>query len=115
MDLGKRLRELRIDKGLNQVDVAKVLGIERSTYGKYETGDSSPDCAKLIQLADFFNVSTDYLLGKSNIKHSAEVLLACLEKEEWSPEEVEEIEAFKEFLRMKRKLKKQLSISTEKT
>ena len=42
MDLGKRLKQLRIERGLNQIDIANMLGVERSTYGKYETGDSSP-------------------------------------------------------------------------
>ena len=53
MILGKRLKELRTLKKLNQIDVANVLGIERRSYGKYETGDSSPDYERLIQLADF--------------------------------------------------------------
>lgn len=65
MELGKRLKELRTLKNLNQSDLANMLGIERSTYGKYETGDSSPDYEKLLILADFFEVSVDQLLGRT--------------------------------------------------
>jgi len=65
MELGKRLKELRTLKKLNQSDLANMLGIERSTYGKYETGDSSPDYEKLLILADFFQVSIDHLLGRT--------------------------------------------------
>ncbi|HHU63969.1 MAG TPA: helix-turn-helix transcriptional regulator [Clostridiales bacterium] len=105
MDLGKRLRELRLEKGLNQIDVANILGIERSTYGKYETGDSSPDYKKLLKLADFYNVSTDYILGKTNIKDPIETIAAHHDGDDWTEEELEEIERFKEFVRMRRKNK----------
>jgi transcriptional regulator with XRE-family HTH domain len=102
MILGKRLKELRILKKLNQIDVASVLGIERSTYGKYETGDSSPDYEKLIQLADFFGVSVDYLLGKTNIKAPIETIAAHHEGDEFTEEELEDIKQFKEFVKMRR-------------
>ena len=105
MDLGKRLRELRLEKGLNQIDVANILGIERSTYGKYETGDSSPDYEKLLKLADFYNVSRDYILGKTNIKDPIETIAAHHDGDDWTEEELEEIERFKEFVRMRRKNK----------
>jgi transcriptional regulator with XRE-family HTH domain len=62
MGLGERLKKLRVIKKLNQSDLAKVLKVDRSTYGKYETGDSSPDYEKLIVLANYFKVSLDYLL-----------------------------------------------------
>lgn len=64
MNLSKRLKELRISKGLNQTDLANLLNVDRSTYGKYETGDSSPDYGKLIKLANFYRVSLDYLLDR---------------------------------------------------
>lgn len=65
MSLGKRLKELRALKKLSQSDLAIVLNVDRSTYGKYETGDSSPDYEKLIKLAEFFDVTVDYLLKQS--------------------------------------------------
>jgi len=76
MMLGKRLKELREHRKLTQADVAKALGIDRTTYGKYETGDSSPHYEKLIQLADFFGVSVDYLIGKTDIPTPIETIAA---------------------------------------
>lgn len=65
--LSKRLRELRTNKGLKQSDLAKILSISTSRYGQYETGRRSPDYNLLIQIADFYNVSIDYLLGRTNV------------------------------------------------
>lgn len=53
---------------LTQQDVADWLGIERSTYGKYETGHSEPTFDTLCRLADYFNVSVEYLMGRTDIK-----------------------------------------------
>lgn len=106
MDLGIRLKQLRIERGLNQIDIANMLGVERSTYGKYETGDSSPDYDKLIQLSNFYQVSIDFLLGKTDIKSPIETIAAHHDGEEWTEEELAEIERFKEFVRMKRQQRK---------
>ena len=59
----KRLRQLRTNKKLTQKDVAEFLGVDRTTYVKYETGASEPNFDTLQRLATFFGVSTDYLLG----------------------------------------------------
>jgi len=67
--LGERLRELREERELNQVDIAKLLSVSRSTYGKYETGDSNPDLDKLVFLAGYFDVTIDYLLGKTKLRN----------------------------------------------
>ena len=58
----KRLRKLREGLGLSQGEAAKKLGISRTAYVKYETGESKP-IRKLQELSDLFNVSIDYLLG----------------------------------------------------
>ena len=62
----ERLKELRLKKKLLQKDVADYLGVNRTTYVKYETGASQPDNDTLSRLADFFGVSVDYLLGREN-------------------------------------------------
>ena len=67
MKLNERLRQLRARKKLKQIDVANHIGVDRSTYSKYETGDSNPDYNTLCVLADFFNVSSDYLLGRTDV------------------------------------------------
>ena len=64
-----RIRELRENMGLRQVDVANATGIDQKTLSNYETGKTNPDSYSLIQLADFFNVSIDYLVGRINSLH----------------------------------------------
>lgn len=59
-----RIRELRENVGLRQIDVAKATGIDQKTLSNYETGKTNPDSYSLIQLADFFDVSIDYLVGR---------------------------------------------------
>lgn len=66
--LDKRLRELREEKDFSQEEVANKLNIGRSTYASWEIGRSEPSVCILILLADFYNVSLDYLCGKTNIK-----------------------------------------------
>ena len=62
----KRIRDLREDMGLNQTQVAKMLGMSQTGYSKYETGENDIPTAILIQLARFYQTSIDYLLGETN-------------------------------------------------
>ena len=62
-----RLRDLREDRDLRQIDVAKATGIDQRTLSNYETGKTAPDMCSLIRLADFFGVSLDYLTGRSDV------------------------------------------------
>lgn len=66
MNLGVRLRQLRTAKGLSQIDLAKRLQIANSTLSLYESNDRFPDKEMLNRIADFFNVSVDYLLGRTD-------------------------------------------------
>lgn len=61
-----RIRELREDKDLRQIDVANATGIDQKTLSNYETGKTNPDSFAIIALAKFFGVTTDYLLGVSD-------------------------------------------------
>ena len=63
---GRRLRELRKIKGYSQQEVSKALYLGISTYGTYETGRYIPDAKCIVQLAEFYKVSTDYLLGRED-------------------------------------------------
>lgn len=58
------LKQLREAKGLYQKDVAAAIGVDRTTYVKYERGDSEPSFQTLGKLAQYFDVSIDYLLGR---------------------------------------------------
>ena len=61
-----RIKELREDKDMRQSDLAKATGIDQRTISNYETGKSNPDSYALIKFADFFGVSIDYLLYRTN-------------------------------------------------
>ena len=61
--LGKRLKELREEKGLTQKQLAEQLNLHAVTYLHYEKAQREPPLAILVQMATFFEVTTDYLLG----------------------------------------------------
>lgn len=63
LTLGEKIVYLRKEKGLNQIDFAKNLNVDKSTVAKYETNKIIPSVPLLIKLAQFFEVTTDYLLG----------------------------------------------------
>lgn len=67
--LGRRLVELRKERKLTQADVAKRINISRSTYAQYELNLRVPEYATLQNLADFFEVALDYLVGRSDIRN----------------------------------------------
>ena len=62
----QRLRDLREDADLNQTDIAEYLGIQQTVYSRYERGMRTIPLEHLIRLADFYNVSLDYLVGRIN-------------------------------------------------
>lgn len=62
----QRLRDLREDKDLKQVQVAALLGIQQTVYSRYERGYQTIPVEHLLALADFYGVSTDYILGRTN-------------------------------------------------
>ena len=70
--MNNRIKDLREDRDMRQSDLAAATGIDQRTISNYETGKTSPDAYALIKLADFFNVSVDYLLGRTNSDLSTE-------------------------------------------
>jgi len=68
-NLGLKLKKLRKEKGLNQDELAQILGVGKTTISNYETGYTRPPSAMIIQLADFFSVSTDYILNDDPIPY----------------------------------------------
>ncbi len=69
MTFNERLKELREEKKLNQRQAADALEVEPSKYNKWESGKNRPDFETLCKFAKFFNTTSDYLLGLSNVKH----------------------------------------------
>ena len=61
-----RLKELRKKKGLTQLRLATELNTTQNTISRYETGEHEPGIAELIKIADYFNVSVDYLIGRTD-------------------------------------------------
>ena len=61
-----RLKELRKTKGVSQLKLAMDLNTNQNTISRYETGEREPGIVELIALADYFNVSVDYLIGRTN-------------------------------------------------
>ena len=68
VNFGERLRSLRTQSGMTQTELAKRLGITKSVVSYYERLERSPSPDVLIQLADIFRVTTDYLLGVTHKK-----------------------------------------------
>lgn len=65
----ERLKELRCEEDLNQAQLAEILGVSPSTIGMYEQGRRTPDLEVLNKIATHFQVSVDYLLGRTDIKN----------------------------------------------
>ena len=75
---GEILAELRQDRGLTQRDLAKLFFVTPGTISNYEKGRHLPDAERLIKIADYFSVTTDYLLGRSSSNLPADVFSAPL-------------------------------------
>lgn len=66
MDYIKRIRDLREDSDKTQTEIAEHLGISQTMYARYERGANELPIRHLIKLADYYGVSTDYILGRTN-------------------------------------------------
>ncbi|MCW3490226.1 helix-turn-helix domain-containing protein [Dethiobacter alkaliphilus] len=67
---GKRLRKVREEKGYTQSQLAGLINLSQQTIGHYELGRAKPDLETLQRIADIFNCSVDYLLGRTDIKNN---------------------------------------------
>ncbi len=61
-----RLKEIRKARGISQLKLAMELNTNQNTISRYETGEREPGIKELIQIADFFNISLDYLLERTD-------------------------------------------------
>lgn len=87
--LPERLKEVRKRHGLTQRALAAKINISQSTIAQYETGDRNPDPDTLKKIADFFGVTTDYLLGRTSIAEA--------KNDKFSPELLEYLEKTKDL------------------
>ena len=70
MNIGDIIAELRMDKDMNQEDLAAILNISRSTLANWESGNRRIDIETLVVIANYFGVSCDYLLGRTKHKYN---------------------------------------------
>ena len=73
MGFEERLKKLRQEKNLTQEELAKQIKSSRSNIANYENGKNLPSVEVLDKLSEIFNVSTDYLLGKTDIRNSEKI------------------------------------------
>lgn len=107
-----RLKELRTDKNLSQAKLAELFNISQQAVSHYEKGSRDIDSALLKNLAKFFNVSTDYLLGISDIKNYTDdsnitiALNSDTDYDDLPDEAIKEINSFIDYVKEKYKDKK---------
>ncbi|HHI3604973.1 TPA: helix-turn-helix domain-containing protein [Bacillus anthracis] len=102
--IGERIFELRKEKKLTQEKIGENIGVSKQTVSKYEKGTKIPSRENIEKLADFFNVPTDFLLGKSdstikisnNIKEIFESDELHWDGRKLSPDEIESVKALLE-------------------
>lgn len=80
--LGSRIRFLRDERNLSQLEMARQLNISNAQLSRYESGDRKPDPDMLVQIADYLSVSTDYLLGRTERINEAQTYYESIENKE---------------------------------
>ncbi len=89
MKLNEKLKKVRLDAGLSQMEVAEHLNIKQMTVSKYETGKLLPPLDKIKQLAELYNVPTAYLVSESSEMDSVKQWISTL-----SPSELTELQQY---------------------
>lgn len=107
--LADRLKEIRTDNNLTQSELGKILGVGKTTISMYENGNSTPNDEIKLKIAEHFNISLDYLLGKTDIKNYTDdpnitiALHSDTDYDELPKEAKDEINNFIEFIKQKYK------------
>ena len=96
----ENLRNAREHKGISQKDMAEYIGVAKSTYSLYESGNREPNVNTIKKIADCLNVSADTLLG---LNDELTTLAAHFDGKEYTEDELNEIRQFAEFVKSKRK------------
>lgn len=106
---GDLLMKLRKSKNLTQSDIAKILGVARTTYSSYEQNRRMPDAEIQIKIADYFDVSLDYLHGRSK-NNIADTIAAHIDSNA-SEEDIKEILAYIEEKRKEHVNEEEINIT----
>ncbi|WAW14772.1 helix-turn-helix domain-containing protein [Peptostreptococcus equinus] len=102
MKIGDIIRKLREESSISQLDFSKKININNSVVSRIELNERAVRDDELIKIADFFNVSTDYLLGRTNVRNTVDTFAAHTDSD-MSEEAKAELENFKEYLKIKYK------------
>ena len=117
----ERLKAERKKNNINQTQLAEKLYLDRSSISKYESGKQIPETPTLEKLADFFDISIDYLLGKTDIRNyednsslnsinenlstnGLKTLAAHFDEEQFTQDDLDDIENFIKFIVSKKKV-----------
>lgn len=100
MGLVKKIKSLCDDKKVTVAELERKSGISNGQIRRWD--NSSPKIENIQKVADYFNVSVDYLLGRTD-DEEIETIAAHHDGEDWTDEELEEIERFKRFVKSNRK------------
>ena len=101
-DFHELLNKLRIEKGVTQEEVASAIGVAKSTFAKYDRGEREPNFETLKKIAQYFQTTTDYLLGLSEVMHpdkTRQLAISVPLGYDLTSTEEEVIEIAREFLR----------------
>lgn len=96
----ENLKAAREKRGLSQKEVAESIGVAKSTYSLYESGNREPNVQTIKKISDLLSVSADDLLG---IDEDEQTVAAHFDGNEYTQEELDEIRKFAEFVKSKRK------------
>lgn len=102
---GSRLRSLRSQRGLTQKDFSKLLQLSESAIGMYERDQREPSLELVRRMADFFEVSIDYILGRDHYVSEGRSRYSAAEH--WTEEERELADAFIQTIRSRKAQKKE--------
>ena len=96
----ENLKAARERRGLSQKEMSERIGVAKSTYSLYESGNREPNVQTIKRISDTLNVSADELLG---IEEETSTLAAHFTGDEYTEDELDEIKKFAEFVKNKRK------------
>ncbi len=96
--IGERIRRLRIDKGLTQKELGKILNMNKTTISHYEKGERCPSIETLILISDYFNVDIKYILGINNLGKSYNSEIKLSDEEIMFIKEIRKISSYKNLI-----------------
>lgn len=97
MILNEKIKTLRNKEGISQQELSRLIGTSKSTIGLYETGETFPNAENIKKLAEHFNVSSDYLLGLTDVPTTDTTIQAICNRTGLSDDFVSYLETHKDY------------------